>query len=151
MWRSARKDPSEPIIKLSNASFFKLKGERITFDGDLGEKGKVKDMILIVSSSEGLTIEGAHFKNFGRSAVAVVNAAGNVEFPIRLNNLTALTPPADKEGSAFYIDAKSDMRIKQVDYIEITNVQGPGLTPIQLFRAENGALGGKYAKLPGGN
>jgi eukaryotic-like serine/threonine-protein kinase len=149
VWRSRAKDPSEPILKLSNATFFKLKGERITFDGDLGEKGKVKDMILVLSDSTGLALEGAQFKNFGRSAVSVVNAAGNVEFPIRLHNLTALTPPADKDGSAFYIDAKPDMRIKQVDYIEMTDVRGPGLTREQLFHAENGALGGKYAKLPG--
>jgi eukaryotic-like serine/threonine-protein kinase len=150
VWRSAdRKDPRKPLLKLSNASFFKLKGDGITFDGDLGDKGKVRDLILILSSAEGLAIDGAQFKNFGRSGVAVINAAGNVEFPIRLRNLTALTPPADKDGGVFFLDAKPDMRIKQVDYIEITDVHAPGLLPAQVLRAENGALGGRYAKLPG--
>ena len=126
------------------------KAMTVTGHYDLGDKGKVRDLILILSSSDGLAVEGAQFKNYGRSAVAVINAAGNVEFPILLNNLTALTPPADKEGSVFFIDAKPDMRIKQVDYIEINDVHAPGLLPAQIFRAENGALGGKYAKLPPG-
>src|SRR5262249_8945174 len=138
VWRSARKDPNEPILKLSNAAFFKLKGDGITFDGDLGEKGKVKDLILVLFGSEGVSVEGAQFKNYGRSAVAVTNGVGTVNDPIRLQALTALSPPADKDGSMFYLDAKSDIpRFKQVDYIEITDVHAPGLTPAQILRAEN--------------
>jgi hypothetical protein len=151
IWRSAHKDPDTPLIKLANASFFKLNGEGIILDGDLGDKGKVKDLILVQSSSDGLTIEGAQLKNFGRSAVAVMNAAGNVDNPIRLHNLSALTPPADKDGSVFFINANPDMRIKQVDYIEITDVHAPDLLPVQILRAENGALGSRYHKLPGDN
>jgi serine/threonine protein kinase len=153
IWRSARKDPNQPIIRLSGASFFKLKGEGITFDGNLAGKEKVKDLVFVLSSSEGLTLEGAQFKNFGRSAVCIMNAAGNVEFPMRFNGLTALTPPADKDGSMFYIDAQPNMRIKQVDYIEITDVRAPGLAREQIWREENGALGRKYHKLqlPGAN
>jgi len=41
------------------------------------------------------------------------------------------------------------MRIKQVDYIEITDEHAPGLLPAQILRAENGALGNRYKRLPG--
>jgi serine/threonine protein kinase len=147
VWRSAKKDPKDSLIRLSGASFFRLKGEGITFDGDLGAKGKVNDLIVVTSSADGVTLEGAQFKNFGRSAVCVINAAGNAENPIRLLGLSALTPPAEKEGSVVFLDARPDaMKFKQVDYIEISDIQAPGMEPKQVIHAENGALGGKYAK-----
>jgi hypothetical protein len=150
VWRSARKDPSDPIIRLSGASFFKLKGERITFDGDLGDKEQVKDLILVMSDSPGLTLENAEFKNYGRSAILVINARGNLEKPMRFERLAALTPSADKEGSMFLIDAKENMRIGQVDYFEILDVRAAGLTVPQQYRAQLGAVGPNYHKLPDG-
>ncbi len=149
VWRAARKDPATPILRLDGAAFFKLKGEGITLDGDLGDKGKVKDLVLILSSAHGLTVEGAQFKNFGRSAVAVNSAQGNLEHPIRLQGLTGLTPPADKDGCLIHLDARPDMRFNQIDYIEISDVRGAGLAENQLVRSENGTLGDKLVRFPG--
>jgi hypothetical protein len=147
-WKAARKDPREPILRLTSGQNFKIKGEGIIFDGDLGPKGKVKDLVLIMGSSEGLTIEDAQFKNYGRSGIAVVSAAGTLESPIRLTGITALSPPAEKDGVLMWIDARPDMRLKQVDFIEITDWRAPGLTKEQVYRAENGAVGGGYSNLP---
>ena len=148
VWRSAHKDqPADPLLKLNGASFFKLKGKGITLDGDLGAKGKIKDLVLIMSSSQGLLIEDVQLKNYGRSGICVMNAEGSLEHPLRLHAVTALTAPADKDGSVFYLDASPNMRIKQVDYIEITEPVTTG-TAAKVWRAENGVLGPNYKKLP---
>ncbi len=146
VWRSASKDPAVPLIRLTNAEFFKLKGPGLILDGSLGDKGKIKDLVLMMGSSHGVTIEEVRFRDFGRSAVCVHSAEGNAENPIQLKGLTALTPPATKEGALIFIDAQPDMRIKQVDYLEITAIQG--LPPEQLVRAESSILG-RNVQIPG--
>ena len=149
VWRSARKDlPTEPLLKLNGAAFFKLNGNGITLDGDLGEKGKIKDLVLVTSVCPGLTIDGVELKNYSRSGICVMNAEGSLEFPMSLKAISALTGPVDKEGSVFYIDAKPEMRIKQVDYIEIIEPQTSGIAADKVLRVENGVLGTNYVKLP---
>jgi serine/threonine protein kinase len=149
LWRSAAKDADTPLVRLTGAEFFKLKGPGLTLDGSIGDKGKVQDLVLIIGSSPGLTIENVKFKDFGRSAVCVHSAAGNVENPIVLRGLTALTLPVQKDGSVVYISAKEHMRIKQVDFLDVSDIQAAGAANDQLVRWENGTLGDRGVRIPG--
>ena len=93
---AAGQDRTEPIIKLSKAKNFDLKGEGITLDGTLKGGTKVKDLLTVMLQSPGLVVDGLKLKNYDRSAVFVANAAGERDGPIRLQNLHPLDPPVDK-------------------------------------------------------
>jgi eukaryotic-like serine/threonine-protein kinase len=160
VWRSKSKNPDDKLLQLTGAAFFKLKGPGLILDGELGDKvnakdkekgkNKVGDLIYIMGSSHGLTIEDVQARNFDRSAVCVISAAGDDKSPIQIKGVTALTGPADKEGSVIFIDVKANMRIKQVDGIVVEGVQGPaGLPASQLIHCGNGALGDRLVQIPG--
>jgi serine/threonine protein kinase len=145
-WRSRGKNPADSLLRLTGAKFFKVKGPGLTLDGDIGDKGKLKDLVFLLGRCQGLLIEDVQFRNFGRSAVCVFSAEGDLEHPIQLKGLTALTAAAEKDGAMFYIDAKPDFNVKQVDYLTISDCQAQAG---QLVRAENGALGDKLVRIPG--
>jgi serine/threonine protein kinase len=107
VWKSAKSDPGEPIVVLSTADSFKLKGKGITFDGTLAKKGNVNDLIRISFGCPGLVIEDVTFKNFEHSAVFIINAAGSSAKPIKLQRLT--TESTDKNRAAIYFDAKENV------------------------------------------
>src|SRR5262249_49068234 len=92
VWRSGRNDPSQPILTLSKAGEFKLKGTGITFDGILSDKkNHVKDLMTIQFESPGLAVDDVQFKNFARSAILVMNANGAPKQPIKLTRLATET------------------------------------------------------------
>jgi eukaryotic-like serine/threonine-protein kinase len=150
-WRSNSPDPRSPLLHLTSTQFLKIKGPGLTLSGDLAGKAneKVRDLIYVIGTSPGLVIEDVKFRDFGHSGVCVFSAAGTVEEPMRLKGLTALTPPALKDGSLVYINVSPDMKVKQVDYLDVSDLQGAGLAPEQLVHAENAALG-PNVRLPGG-
>ena len=148
-----RPKTGDPLLRLTNAMFFKLKGPGLILDGDLGAKAKgkknVKDLVYVVGSAQGLTVEDVQVKNYDRSAVCIFSAAGDMDNPIRIKGVTALSPPSDKDGAVVYIDAKPEMRIKQVECIVVDPVQGADVPPAQLVRAGNGALGDRQVQIAG--
>src|SRR5262249_30964019 len=93
-WKPAKKDESKPILFLSKAQGFKLKGQGIILDGDLGGGKRVKDLIFIAFYSPGLTIDDVQLKNFAETGVHVMNAAGDAARPIRLHHVCGTTEKA---------------------------------------------------------
>src|SRR5262249_12522343 len=91
VWRSAKNDPTEPILRLTRARHFNVNGKGIPSDGALDKKRQVRDLVQITSKCPGLDIEAAKFKNFERSALFIINAAGMEDRPIKLNRLVTET------------------------------------------------------------
>jgi hypothetical protein len=116
-WRSASNDPKQPILTLNKCADLKLAGERITFDGTLRDKKIASDLIRIMDVSPGLVLEDASFKNFGRSGIYIVNAAGTANKPIQIRKLSSET--TDKMRPAIWFDANANMLPKLNDYIHI--------------------------------
>jgi serine/threonine protein kinase len=146
VWRSKTGDP---LLRLTNAASFKLRGPGLILDGELGAKAKarVKDLVYIVGSAPGLTVEDVQLKNFDRSGVFVMSAAGEPESPIRIRNVTALTGPADKNGGVLMIDARPEMKITKVECIVIEGLQAPGVPAGQVVRSGDGALGDRHVQI----
>ncbi len=153
VWRSKTKDGA-PLLNLTGAAFFKLKGPGLILDGRLGNKVKgkgkqlVKDLISIMGSSQGLTVEDVQVRNFERSGVCVIGAAGDMQDPIQIKGLIGLTPPAYANGAILYIGASENMRINQVDCIVAEHLQAPGVPAGQIVHADNGALGDRLVRIP---
>src|SRR4029077_1851185 len=82
-WVAAKKDEKTPLIHISKAPGFRLKGQGITLDGMLGAQRKVQTLVFITLASPGLTIEDVCFLNIGQNAVKVMNAQGTKDQFIR--------------------------------------------------------------------
>jgi serine/threonine protein kinase len=151
VWRPARnrKDPDEALLHLTSTEFFKLKGPGLILDGTLADKGPLRDLVYVIGSCHGLAIEDVQFRNFNRSGVCIMNAAGNLENPIQISGLTALPPAAGKEASLVYIDSQPGMRIQQVDYVRISGLSGGGVPADRLVFVGNAALGDRDVQIQG--
>jgi hypothetical protein len=151
IWRPARNDAKQPILTLRKAVEFTLKGKGITFDGTLADKKRsVNDLIEISFESPGLVVEDAHFKNFARSAVFVINGAGSAGQPIKLQRLT--TESADKTRAAIYFDANPTVLPPVNDHIEIEDCIFLGHDPaqaIQFKEIKDKSVFGNNVRWPG--
>lgn len=138
VWRSKRNDPKDPIVRITKGQDFKLKGKGITFDGEIDKKRNVNDLIMITGDSPGLVVDEAQFKNFARSAVFAINAAGTSGQPIKLHRLVINI--ADKKGAGIYFDANKSMLATPVNAnIEIDDCDFRGHDPAKTiqFRPES--------------
>jgi serine/threonine protein kinase len=151
IWRPARNDAKQPILTLRKAVEFTLKGKGITFDGTLADKKrKVNDLIEISFESPGLVVEDAHFKNFARSAVFVINGAGSTGQPIKLHRLTSES--ADNTRAAIYFDANPNVLPPINDHIEIEDCVFLGHDPakaIQFKDNKDKSVFGNNVRWPG--
>src|SRR5207302_7827338 len=87
VWKAGRNDSETPILRIIKAPDFKLKGAGIILDGTLDKGRKVNDLMMLTSDCTGLVIEEVQFRDFGRDAILVMNAAGSTERPIVLRGL----------------------------------------------------------------
>jgi hypothetical protein len=151
IWRPARNDSKQPILTLRKAVEFTLKGKGITFDGTLPDKKRrVNDLIEISFESPGLVVEDAHFKDFARSAVFIINGAGSAGQPIKLHRLT--TESADKTRAAIYFDANPTVFPPVNDHIEIQECIFLGHDPgkaIQFKEIRDKSVFGNNVRWPG--
>ena len=138
VWRSSKTDPNRPILRISKAADFKLKGNGIILDGTLDEKKKksVNDLVMISSESPGLIIEDLQFKHFARSAIFVVNAAGTLERPIQLTRLMSFTDNNEKPIAAIFFDANPKMTPTPNDHIVIEDSNFHGILPKKAIQAD---------------
>ncbi len=134
-----KKDERAPLIHISKAPGFHIKGKGITLDGTLDNDRRTRDLMLITSTSPGLTIEDLQFVNVGQNAVKIMNAQGSKEQPIRLLGLSAAKGEA---GIAF--DANPDVMPPINDYIEINQFRGVE-DPIKM---KDASVVGAGVKLP---
>lgn len=135
IWRSARNDPKDAIIRIAKGQGFKLKGKGITFDGAIDKKRTVNDLISLTGESSGLLVDEAQFKNFSRSAVFVINAAGSESQPIKLHRL--VTETTDKTRAAIFFDANKAILATPVNAnIEIDDCDFRGHDKAIQFRPE---------------
>ncbi len=144
-WVSASKNENDPILKLSQARGFKLKGRGIVFDG----ARKVKDLVFVQLQSPGLELEDADFRGFNRSAVFLMNAGGTRDQPIRLQNLSTLTETGETPAAAIYFDANPEVLNQPFnDYIEVEGCQFHGIDAARAIGRKDGAVLGANVKLP---
>jgi serine/threonine protein kinase len=139
---SATRDEKTPLLSLSQARFFKIKGKGITLDGLIDSGRKVHDLIFITLSSPGLTVEDLQFVNVGENAVKVMNAQGAENQRIRLFNLS-VSGNAEKS-VGFYFDANPDTTPAENDYIEINDFRGAA-TPLKM---KNNLVMGRHVLRP---
>jgi serine/threonine protein kinase len=142
-WVPAKKDEKTPLIHISKAPGFRLRGKGITLDGMIDAKRKVQDLVFITLTSPGLVIEDLQFQNIGQNAVKVMNAQGSKEHFIRLLNLSIAKNAGPLEAIGFAFDANPDTSPPFNDYIEINEFTGVS-TPLQM--KDNTVLGKNIVK-----
>jgi serine/threonine protein kinase len=143
VWGPAHKDELEPILKLRRAAGFQLKGEGITLDG----QDRVRDLISINLQCPGALIEGLTLKGFKRSAIAIVNGAGEANRPIRLHQLTVHGVAKGKP--ALYLDANPSVEtVPFDDYIELTDLNVPGFDVAKAVQKKDNTVTGSHLVLP---
>ena len=67
------KEPRRPIIALSKARGFVLKGPGITLDGTIDSKSRLNNLVTILSDCPGLTLEDLDFQSFSQAGVVTMN------------------------------------------------------------------------------
>ncbi|MBM3995042.1 MAG: hypothetical protein FJ303_12940 [Planctomycetes bacterium] len=152
VWRSARHDPTATILIIRNAADFHLKGVGITFDGTLeGKKGHANDLIRITEECPGVIVEDVHCKNFARTALFIVNAAGSSKAPIKIQRFS--TETTDKSRPAIFFDANPNFLPMPVnDHIVIENADFRGHDAdkaIQFKKLEKASVFGGSVTWPG--
>jgi serine/threonine protein kinase len=134
VWKPLGKDDKARLLFLSKASGFVLKGStgdsRLVLDGALDGKRRLKNLVFITSHCPGLTLEDVTFRNFGHSAVSLVNCSGEPKptgaaparrqaGPIRLINLRTSATGTEKPEAAVYFDADPSTNPSMNNHIEI--------------------------------
>ena len=151
VWRSKRTDPKTPILRLCKAEDFTLKGKGITFDGALEDKKlRVDHLVEITGMSPGLIVEEVNFKNYARSGIYVINAAGAGNSPVKLRRL--IFEPAEKASAAIQFQAYPQMVPPLNENIEIDDWVFRGveiLKAIQFTPTKDNPILGGNVRWPG--
>jgi hypothetical protein len=143
-WTAPPGKGNDPLLTLYKAPFFHLKGDRLTLDG----QGRAQDLIAVYDQCEGLQLENAHLRGFVRSGVAVANAEGSAQHPIRLSGLVfSLADGKDATDVGLLLSAKSNITPAQVDYLFVSATCRFGDLKRALKRADAKAQG-KHVMLP---
>jgi eukaryotic-like serine/threonine-protein kinase len=118
VWKPKYKTEKRPVLVISGARDLVIKG--ITFDGTLDDKRQAETLLRVSGECPGLVLENLEFQNFSRTALLVVNCAGEADQPVKLLNLRVTTERAGK--APFFFDANPQVRPNQNDYIEIDGI-----------------------------
>jgi hypothetical protein len=142
VWRSAKTEPDEPILRIRKGPDFKLRGKGITFDGVLAKEGRVNDLIVVNLESPGLTLEDLTLKNFTRSAVFIMNAGGTTSAPLSLHRLQIYSDAAARTRGAIYFDANPKVNPPTNDFIDITNCKFHGFDNTKAIQVKDDSVNG---------
>ncbi|MBI2806569.1 MAG: protein kinase [Planctomycetes bacterium] len=148
-WRSARKDPETPILRLHKAAKFQFKGKGITLDGTLDKGRYLNEIIKIELEAAGLILDDLHLKNYARSGIFIMNAGGASNAPIRLSRLTFSTVAPQKTRGAIFFDANPKVLPPQNDYIDIEDADFRGYDrakAVQVAPTKNQPINGKNVR-----
>ncbi len=119
-WIPAQKgDVKSPLLTLTKAAGFTLKGRGLTLAGTLDKNRRVNDVVFVTSFSRGLTIENATLEGFSGAGVRIMNAKGEKDRLIRLLHLTFAMRPDSKTAYGVHFDANPDVQPQFNDNIEI--------------------------------
>lgn len=138
-WRPRNATP--PLLRLSHANGFTLKGPGLTLDGALKDKA-LPYLVLVTLENPGLTIEDVSMKGFTENAVKIINGAGGEEATERIR-FSKLDIISAKGQPAFYFDAAPKMTPPVNDYIDITGFGTPA-----DFKARDKSVMGDHVQLP---
>lgn len=148
VWTPARKEEVSPILRLSGAKNFHIKGKGITLDGNFDGKRKVNDLVLLTGKSPGLRLEDLQFKGFGKTAVTIFNLAGSAEAPVKLANLQTTTISTEKPAAAIFLDANPSVDPRQNVFIEIhPDCQFQGIDPAKAIKSRDPSVNGEGVSL----
>lgn len=142
VWRSARQDPDQPILKLSKAAGFKLIGKGIALDGSLDKDRRVNDLITITLESPGLVLEDLQVNHFARSGIVIMNSGGTDKAPMKLSRLFFLTKNPEKSRSAIYFDANPRVFPSVNDHILIEDSRYQGFDPEKAVQLKDKSVNG---------
>lgn len=115
-WRPRK--ASAPLLTLSKAHGFKLKGPGLTLDANLDAKQSIPNLVFITLDCPGLSIQNIHLKGFSQNAIKIVNGSGEEGNPMRFVNLSITPAVGAKTAAAFYFDANPSVLPRVNDYIE---------------------------------
>jgi serine/threonine protein kinase len=137
IWTVPKEEKRRPILLLSSASGFSLKGQGITLDG----QDRLAHLILLTGDCQGLTLDGLQLRGFTQTAIRVVNCGGTQDRPVRLVGIKSTSTPREKPAAGIYFDAKANIQPSVNEFIEIGDTcEFTGLTdPFQ--RREEGVIG----------
>jgi serine/threonine protein kinase len=143
-WIPGSKDEKTPLIHISKAPGFQLKGKGITLDGMIDAGHRVRSLIFITLASPGLTVEDVQFINIGQNAVKVMNAQGTKQQFIRLINLGVPPEAASNGVVGVAFDANPDTLPPINDYIETGEFKGVTIP----YRLKDNTVVGNHVIMP---
>src|SRR5262249_49325907 len=135
VWKPMDKDPRRPIIALSKARGFVLKGPEITLDGTIDGKSRLNNLVTIFSDCPGLILDDLDFKSFSQAAVVIMNCQGEEGRPVRFRKLRASLK--DKKQAGLFFNAEPSVMPPFNDYIDIGPDNFPGVDPAIAFQRKD--------------
>jgi hypothetical protein len=147
VWKPSDKDERRPLIALSKASRFVLKGPGITLDGTIDKKRRLNNLITVYSYCPGLTLEDLDFQGFNHSAVTIMNCQGEEGQPVRLLKLRASIK--DKKQAGLFFNAEPSITPAFNDYIEIGPDNFPSVDRALAFQRKDNVVNGSHINWPG--
>jgi len=149
VWRSESNAPSQPIIKLNNATDFQFKGAGITLDGTMSKKRNVYDLVMITSDCSGLYLADLEMRAFAQSAILIMNSAGFESRPMKLQRLIISADNNLKQRGAIYFDANPKVSPPINDDIVISDCDFRGFEAAKAVSFKDNSVLGKNVRWPG--
>ncbi len=144
IWTFRKGRETRPLLQMTNAQGFKLKGERIVFDG----QGQCPKLLLVSYSCSGLSLKDFGVKGFTEYAVGFFNCQGE-EKPVLVEGMKVVGEEPKAE-TIFYFKANPDHRPPFNDLITIEDLDSGLMSRQKAFkRADNWATGNNV-QLPAG-
>jgi serine/threonine protein kinase len=142
VWTFPKGKEKGPLLLLSHAKGFHLKGQGIILDG----QDKLPQLVELTGDCAGLTIEGLELRGFTKMAIRIINCEGTPKNPVRLLDLRTTTVPKEPPAAAIYFELRKDFFNKVNDFIYIGQGNFAGLQPAQAIQRQKEAAIGKYVK-----
>jgi serine/threonine protein kinase len=145
VWSPATKDL--PLLHLTSARGFKLKGKGLTLDGTV--RGQtVENLITIQLHCPGLVLEDAHLQGFSRRGIQIMNCWGEKGNPVRLSGLAI---HGERAQAAIYLDATPQIQQPPYnDFIDIdSSCRFPGFAEDRAILRRDNTVHGSHITRPG--
>ncbi len=126
-WRPpAEHPPTEPLFHLVNAEGLRLKG--FHFDG----QNRTNDLVVLTGRCPGLCFEDVHLEGFSRSAIRLMNCAGEDAKPVSLLRVRASTLNEPETALLFEADPNAVPQINQFIEVRECRLEGPYAAAVTL-------------------
>lgn len=145
LW-TQKKNSTQPLVRLYNAAGFRLKGDRITLNG----QGETPFVMMLSGESPGLTLEDCTIRGFSQAGVLITSCQGSAKKNVTLSGLRFDNHTVEANQHPILFKSSVGFSNPICDFISIANCEfGPFAADARVVR-ENAKVTGPNVLLPAG-